>query len=39
VTDKRSSKLSEVIALGMADVKISARVEEWLAGFDTFPAK
>jgi hypothetical protein len=38
MADKCSPKLGEVVTLGVADVEVIARVEEWLARFDSFPA-
>lgn len=37
MTDERTSKLSEVITFGMADLEVSAHFEERLASFDTIP--
>jgi len=38
MTDKCSPKLGKVVTLGVADVEAIARVEQWLACFDSFPA-
>jgi len=38
MTDKCSPKLGKVVTFGVADAEVIARIEEWLARFDSFPA-